>query len=225
MKKTDTRLQPDDMSGVGRSARIIPWLVAAAAVLIYLPSMKAEWSGLDDVNLCINDAPALRSDGFFIDAWSRPHFPDPNLARIFYRPIVSLSYALDARSSGPETVDPAPFHRTNVLLHAMAGALLASTALSIGLEPAMALIGGLIFVAHPVLAVAVAWIPGRNDLLLAIFALIAFVAFVRASTTDDDRLSMLFRMAQCSALQPTSPITQRPHPATRAVNWRGRVRT
>ena len=113
------------------------------------------------------------------------------------RPVVNLSYALDAAIWG---LRPLGFHLTNVLLHAVnvvlvflfalalarddrAGRLPDGDAESIGQESAdeaacrlVAIVCGLLFAVHPMLSQAVGYISARSDLLCATFVLLTFLA-------------------------------------------------
>jgi len=83
---------------------------------------------------------------------------------------------LDALSSG---VNPHGYHLTNVALYAVAGALAYALFRTLALGRPMAFAGALAFATHPALAPAAAWIPGRNDSLLAVFVLASWIAFAR----------------------------------------------
>src|SRR5580692_2290602 len=97
--------------------------------------------------------------------------------------IVTSSFALDARWSGQH---PWGYHATNVALHAAASALLFVLLRELAPGPWPALGGAVLFAVHPALASAVAWIPGRNDSLLAVFALTAWIAFARDAASPSN---------------------------------------
>ena len=92
--------------------------------------------------------------------------------RAFYRPLVSLSYALDTAVWGRA---PAGFHLTNLMLHLAAALLVYALARRREPWPAAAAFGAALFAAHPVHVESVAWISGRTDLLCAVLCLAAFV--------------------------------------------------
>lgn len=74
---------------------------------------------------------------------------------------------------------PLPFHLTNILLHLLACGLLFRFLTKMNGKKALAFLFTIAFSAHPVLTPAVAWIPGRNDSLLAVFVLLAFLSFLK----------------------------------------------
>ena len=93
----------------------------------------------------------------------------------YYRPLVTLTYMLDARSP----LSPVPYHATNVLLHVLGSVLFLALLLRLGLRRDVSTVAASLFAVHPVVAGAVAYIPGRNDLLLACFVFGAWLCLER----------------------------------------------
>ncbi len=71
------------------------------------------------------------------------------------------------------------FHVTQVLLHAVNGALVVLLARALGTAPWAALVGAALFALHPVQVESVAWLTCRADVMTATFAVIAMLAFLR----------------------------------------------
>jgi tetratricopeptide (TPR) repeat protein len=92
-----------------------------------------------------------------------------------YRPLELLSLWIDARLWTSST----GFHVTQVLLHAVNGALVVLLARALGTAPWAALAGAALFVLHPVQVESVAWLTCRADVMTATFAVIAVLAFLR----------------------------------------------
>ncbi|MBI5596097.1 MAG: tetratricopeptide repeat protein [Elusimicrobia bacterium] len=145
-------------------------LVFAAAAAVFAPSCFFGYVQ-DDFNLLV-DNPFLR-DGrhlgrLLLSGYWQP-WAGASATVSIYRPVVSLSFFLQA-----QTLDePWAFHAANVLLHAGASALLAST-LKRWLAPGAALLAALLFAVHPVHAEAVARVTSRPYLLCALFLLPAW---------------------------------------------------
>ncbi len=116
------------------------------------------------------------SPGSLWRVFGRAYLGVVDAGHAYYRPVVAASYALDARWSG---VDPRGYHLTNVLLYALVAALACELLRALQMGTAVSLAGGVWLAVHPALVPAVAWIPGRNDSLLALFALAAWLAFAR----------------------------------------------
>lgn len=91
---------------------------------------------------------------------------------VFYRPLLIVSFILNAQAGG---MSPFVYHLTNVLIHSCCSVLVCALLIKMGYGRLKALMLSLLFAVHPALSQAVAWIPGRNDSLLALFALPAFL--------------------------------------------------
>ncbi len=150
--------------------------VALSAVLAHAQSAGFSLTDLDDRDLIVDDQAFLAQPGSLIRAFGRTymHVVDPGHA--YYRPLVTASYALDARWSGAR---PLGYHLTNLALHAVASVLVLAVLRRFALPPLVAAVGAFVFAVHPALAAAVAWIPGRNDSLLAVLSLAAWLFFLR----------------------------------------------
>jgi tetratricopeptide (TPR) repeat protein len=120
---------------------------------------------------------------------------DPAVPLGFYRPVTMLSLWLDRAAGGGAAW---PFHLTNVLLHALASALLFRLLRRLGIEARLALAAAALFAAHPVHVESVAFVSGRTDMLAANFVLGAVLLWLR--DRGQGREAGLGRVAGGSAL-------------------------
>ncbi|MCL2798877.1 MAG: tetratricopeptide repeat protein [Endomicrobia bacterium] len=90
----------------------------------------------------------------------------------FYRPALNLSFAVDSFVSG---ANPFFYHLTNVILHIIAVILMFVLLNRFNFNRNAVYFFTLLFAVHPAFVQAVAWIPGRNDTLIAIFAFASLV--------------------------------------------------
>ncbi len=154
-------------------------MVSLAALAVHARSLTFDFTNLDDRDLVVDDHAFLeglaRPSGV-LRAFSRSYMHVIDGRHAYYRPLVTLSYAADAAWSG---LRPFGYHLTNLALHAVASVLFWLVLRRFALGRAMSLAAALFFAVHPVLASAVAWVPGRNDLLLAVFVLAAWLCFMR----------------------------------------------
>jgi len=93
---------------------------------------------------------------------------------IGYRPLMLLSLALDYSIWG---LNPAGFHLTNLLLHALNVLLVYFLALRVTRGGLWAPLAGLLFALHPVHSEAVAAMLGRSDLLVTAFSLVCLLMY------------------------------------------------
>ncbi len=101
---------------------------------------------------------------------------NPDLvSAVFYRPVLSLSFMLDAQMYGQNLLG---YHLTNILIHVLNSGLLFIFFLRLNFTKEQSLWASLIFLAHPALTQAVVWIPGRTDSLLATFVLLSLLCWL-----------------------------------------------
>jgi tetratricopeptide (TPR) repeat protein len=118
--------------------------------------------------------------------WANPEYTE---VQAYYRPLVSISFALDhALWSG----DPRGFHATNVALHLICCALVFGLALRGGAPPLAAGLAALLFGLAPRLTESAAWISGRTDLMACAGALGAWLLYQSAPERTGRRIAAAF---------------------------------
>jgi tetratricopeptide (TPR) repeat protein len=152
-----------------------PYLwIAASVFVLYFKSLWFGYTHLDDNILILGNERFLSSLSNVAEAFMQKVFAKSFLP--YYRPVLMVSLILDTKiGSGA----PLFYHLTNIALHAGASCLVAAFLLSLGYGRLESFLSGMIFAVHPALSQGVAWIPGRNDTLLAVSVLGAFIAFLR----------------------------------------------
>lgn len=171
-------------------SKLAPYLLALPAVLVglvYLPTLQSQFVW-DDVILLVN-TPLYRDPTLWREALRNPLVFSPN----YFRPLAVLTIMGELRLWG---LNPAAFHLTSLLLHALNSTLVALLAREL-LRPAaeerekapspglpssslaLALAVGVVYGLHPALAEAVAFVSSRFDLLVTTFLLLALLAHAR----------------------------------------------
>ncbi|MDP8999017.1 MAG: glycosyltransferase family 39 protein [Myxococcota bacterium] len=160
-----------------------PWtsclLVGLAAALVHGRAISFGYTYLDDRDFIVDDQKFLAQSGSVLHAFGRSYMNVVDGEHPYYRPLVTLSYALDAQWSGFGAFG---YHLTNVVLHAIASVLFLALVHRIDFGRIVTFLAALVFAVHPIIGSAVAWIPGRNESLLAIFALASWLFFLREVT-------------------------------------------
>ena len=178
------------------SPRSAAAIAVVLALVVYLPSLGNGFA-YDDVgdiveNTMVHD---LANTGEILTSPYRGAVPP---GRSPYRPVTSLTYALSwSMGSG----SPVPFHALNVALHGANTALVTILLTTLGATPLLALLGGAIFAVHPVHVEAVANSVGRADALMALFALLGALAYLRRFRSEWARVglvSLAYAMALAS---------------------------
>jgi hypothetical protein len=170
------------------AARWPPAVVALAAFAVHGRSILFGFTDTDDRDLILDDQAFLAKLSSLWRVFGRSYMHAVDAGHAYYRPIVSASYVLDFQWSG---TDPRGYHVTNVAIYALASALAYELFRALALGRGVSLAAALVFAVHPALTEAVAWIPGRNDSLVAVFALASWIAFVR----DAERPSLGWKAA------------------------------
>ncbi len=141
--------------------------------LLYGQSLFFSFSYFDDQSLILNNAPILSSIKNVGEVFTNDAFFSSS--KFYYRPILNLSFMLDMQVGGTL---PFIYHFVNILIHILVAFLVFRLFIKLNYKRELAFLFATIFLVHPVLTQAVAWIPGRNDSLLALFILAAFNAFL-----------------------------------------------
>ncbi|MBI4677932.1 MAG: hypothetical protein HY748_10150 [Elusimicrobia bacterium] len=153
-----------------------------SCVLLYLPSLFNGFL-LDDL-FYISRNPALLDPGqwprFLYDPASL--LSEESLSRLIWRPVLGLSYGLNALLAGP---DPFWFHLHDSLNHAANSVLVLLLLRRLAGPGPHAWAGALLFCCHPVQAQSVAYAGARAGLLSLFFCLGAFLLY--AGPADDRR--------------------------------------
>ena len=160
-------------------------MVLAIGILLYIPSLRIGFQADDFVFIdplrrysLIEALQGVKQDGF----------------DNFFRPLVHLSFAVDAVVWGQR---PIGYHLTNLALH-LTNSLLVLCLTRARWSSGQSLAISLLFLVHPIHNEAVLWISGRSDLLCASFVLASLLAAVRSSAAGALASTSLFVLALCS---------------------------
>ena len=154
------------------------WIVVVGFV-VHSQTLFFGFSHFDDSRLILESQDLIGRLSFVPKAFNEAVFhSDSN--RQYYRPLLTVSFVLDAQWGGSS---PFAYHLTNVLLHLAASCLVCGVMLKLKVAKRWTLFFSLLFAVHPSLVQAVAWIPGRNDTLLAVLVLLAFLFMVKFAET------------------------------------------
>lgn len=167
--------------------------VLAVAALVHAGALAGGFVW-DDIPL-IERQPAvieLRPLGEYFGRtfWSNPEYAQ---SAAYYRPLVTLSYALEWRLWKGQ---PMFFHATNVLAHLAVCALVFALARRAGATAPTAALAALLFAAFPRGTESVSWISGRTDVLAALGALAAWLLH----RSEPERLARRAAAAACVGL-------------------------
>lgn len=164
-----------------KSWRPYVWIVLIG-FLIYFQILSFEFVYFDDDLLIINNQEFISDISNIIESFKEDVFI--SFFDVYYRPILTISFIIDAQFGG---LEPFVYHLSNIIIHLLSSCLVFILLLKLKYKRELAFFFSLIFIIHPVLSQAVGWIPGRNDSLLAIFLLPAFIFFLNFIETKTAR--------------------------------------
>jgi hypothetical protein len=147
--------------------------IAVITIIAFLPVLQAQFVAFDDPeNFLLNQ----RYRGLGWDQlrwmWTTTHLGH-------YVPLSWMTLGLDYLLWG---MNPAGYHATNLLLHAVNAVLVYFLARRLlGVEsPIGATVAALAFAIHPLRVESVAWITERRDMLSLLFSLVSVLLYLRA---------------------------------------------
>ena len=146
-------------------ARLPVVVLALAVLVVYLRFLDADFVGTDTLPAVQSNRVLAWSD--LIGFWTRPLMAGTDFAvsqALFYRPVASLSFALDFFVWGP---NPVGYHLTNALLQVAATVLAYAVFRALRLSRGAALLAAGLLGFHPTMATAVPVIARRYDPLSA----------------------------------------------------------
>ena len=152
-----------------RRLELFPLLVAAAALVVFLPAVLGGFVNWDDAKYTL-DNPLVR-DGLSTGAVAAAF---ANTVFGFWAPLTVVSYQCDVSLHG---MQPYGFHLTNVLLHAAAAGLICLAFCRMTGDPWRSAAAALLFAVHPLRVESVAWIAERKDVLAMFFLALTLVAY------------------------------------------------
>lgn len=147
-------------------------IVFLISFLVYLPSVFFGFSYLDDNNLILENQRFLSSVKNLPHAFAQDAFNLNPQADAYYRPVLISSFIFDYQTAKDQAWI---YHLSNIFYHALTAGLVTILVKKLGYSKELSLLAGLLMALHPALAQAVAWIPGRNDVLLTLGSLLAMI--------------------------------------------------
>src|SRR3989344_1434893 len=119
----------------------------------------------------------LRKPSDLVSVWAKPYLPE-NITNGVWRPLTTFSFALNFVLFGDS---PASFHVVNIILNGLAVFLVYLFVFDLFKNRALALVSAFLFAILPIHTSAVAYIKSRDEILAAIFILLGWRSFLKAT--------------------------------------------
>jgi protein O-mannosyl-transferase len=187
------KLHQEGLEGWFANTLFTVLVLASITFLVYARTLHLDFTKLDDSIFIVENA-QYNADVKNIGVSFQRGLFNPT-KDVYYRPVFLVDFILESRLFG---IKPAGYHFTNLLFHIISVILLFLFLKRIKIPPIDSFLLSLLFAVHPVLTQAVAWIPGRNDMLLMIFFLSSFILLIKyldKSSPGILAMSFLFYLA------------------------------
>ena len=168
------------LPAVARPARgLVPLLlllVVATTLVTHWPVLSSSALWLDDHEYVVEN-PLVRHPGWHSAGQFFTEVLRPSTVSGYYQPLTMISLMADYAIGG-EDGSLRPYHRTNLVLHALNAALVALFLYLLFGQPWVAAMLGVLFGCHPMTVETVAWLAERKTLLATFFALLCLILYV-----------------------------------------------
>jgi len=156
------------------STRFVIIVLVFMGITVYANSLKGDFVWDDQDFIVRNDfIKSLKNVPSFFT--NKETLAAGKLGGDNYRPLVSLTYALDYASW---KLNPLGYHIMNTGLHITNAILLFYLLSLITKDRFLSFFSAIIFLVHPLQTEAVTWISGRSNVLFLFFFLISFIAYI-----------------------------------------------
>lgn len=156
--------------------------VAMVSVAAHLPALRG--------GLVWDDAGTIPPTGSVLAAFGRSFWPAGQGRTQYYRPLTTLSLAIDRYVGGGRAWW---FHLTNILLHGMVVLLLYRLLFLLGGSMTAAALATLVFGVHRLTADSVAYVSGRTDILAGLGLLIGLNALLQSTVGQQETAQLRIR--------------------------------
>ena len=168
-----------------------PWayvIIAVLAALLYAQTLDFGIDKFDEDLILKSNMDYLVKKATLADVLMRDaFFRSPG--KIFYRPVQNVSFLIDATIGNGKA---STFYATNILLHILASMLMFRVLLMFTKRPDLSIFTAVFFTLNPLFVQAIAWTPGRGDLLLAVFSLLSLLGMHAYMTSGTPRPLLLY---------------------------------
>src|SRR6185312_13912488 len=186
MKKQLKNTQASPQQGFFQNKRLQLILISLFIFFMYARTVSYEYIGLDDTTLIETNYKFIKNFNNIPTAFTKHVMYSGTTLdneKDYYRPMLTLSFMIDAHIAG--NAKPRWYHFANILYHLTACLLLFTLLYKLKVNSIATFLLTVLFSIHPVVDQAVAWIPGRNDTLLAIFVLSSFIFLLKYIETKE----------------------------------------
>ncbi len=149
-------------------------LLILIPLVLYIRTVDFHFVKFDDEDIIVRHFDTIKDLKNISLAFNHDLYMDTT-GTAYYRPIPVVSFMIDAQIGGEE---PWIYHLTNIILHIITVMVLFFFLQKLHIKQEIAFLLTLFFSIHPLFANAVAWVPGRVELLFGLFSLLCCVTYI-----------------------------------------------
>lgn len=148
---------------------VVLFIITVTAFAVYFKITGFQLTGSDDKLLIAGSLKAKN----ILSAFTEPYIFSDGL---FYRPVVTLSFYIISLIQN----DTLYFqYLLNIFLHIASAFAFYAFLIKLKTDSVPAFFVSILFTVHPLYTNAVAWLPGRNDILLSLFIFLSFIYLLK----------------------------------------------
>ena len=151
-------------------------IILLTIVATYGQTLRFDFVNYDDYPLICQNANFLNKPSNIVSAFSTHAFGASGREGAYYRPLLLVSYIFDYQIWG---LNPAGYHLTNIVLHFLTTIFVFLLIKSLVRDQLASLFAGLLFALHPVQVESVAWISGRDNILMGLGIVMMMYFYIR----------------------------------------------
>lgn len=169
-------------------------ILVGVGFLLYARTLTFNYTNFDDNALILDNKEFISKLSNLSEAFRKTVFMTEH--DVFYRPLETIWFIINAQFAGNNWKELPPiFHGSSIALHVLTSLLIFILFKRLNRPTETSFFLSLLFLVHPVLTMAVAWVPGVVDILLTVFCLSAFIFFLNFIESNNRRdyvLHLLF---------------------------------
>lgn len=150
-------------------------ILAVFTFMLYVQAMYFGFTGFDDTVIVLDNLELLGSFSNLKEVFLNDAFFQ-NGSQHFFRPLQNLSLLLDTVIAGG---DLWMYHFSNVIFHTIAVVLLYFLLIELQFRSKFSFYTALLFASAPIFNHAIAWVPGRGDILLGLFSILFLLYLIK----------------------------------------------
>ncbi len=157
-------------------------IIICLIVIVFGQTLYYDFVNYDDYSLIYENENYISDISNIFNSFTTHAFTSHRKESVYYRPVLLVSYIIEYKFWG---LNPAGYHLTNIFLHCLTALFLFLLIELLTLDKLIALFSTILFALHPIQVESVAWVAGRNDILLGLFVVLMIYFYIQHYTKPE----------------------------------------